>query len=140
MQKFAIESTETNTFRVLCLDGGGMRGVYQAAYLSIYADRVTKSKGASGANLDIGSAFDLIVGTSTGGIVASALVKGVPLQEVQELYMTHGGKIFPYQWLRAWPLIGNYGIRLFGIGLRKSESPWVSKRLFDLSQPTSAVT
>lgn len=122
MQISAIESTEAKPFRVLCLDGGGMRGVYQAAYLSTYADRVAKSKGASGADLDIGSAFDLIVGTSTGGIVASALVKGVPLQEVQELYTTHGGKIFPFQWLRACPLIGNYGIRLFGIGLRKGEA------------------
>ena len=99
-----------------------MRGVYQAAYLATYADRVAKSKGAATAKLDIGNAFDLIVGTSTGAIVASALAKGVPLREVQELYTTYGGKIFPYQWLRCWPIIGNYFIRNFGIGLRKGEA------------------
>lgn len=114
--------TPNKPFRVLCLDGGGMRGVYQATYLATYADRVAKSNGAGTAALDIGRAFDLIVGTSTGAIVASALAKGIPLQEVQELYTTYGGKIFPYQWLRSCPIVGNYFIRNFGIGLRKGES------------------
>lgn len=99
-----------------------MRGVYQATYLTTYADRVAKSKSTTTAELDIGSAFDLIVGTSTGSIVASALAKGIPLREVQELYTTYGGKIFPYQRLRSWPIIGNYFIRNFGIGLRKGET------------------
>lgn len=99
-----------------------MRGVYQAAYLATYADRVTKSNGAGAPALDVGSAFDLIVGTSTGAIVASALAKGIPLQDVQELYTAYGGKIFPYQSLRSWPVIGNYFIRNLGVGLRKGEA------------------
>lgn len=117
------ESTaENQPFRVLCLDGGGMRGVYQAAYLATYAARVAKWKGAETTALDIGSAFDLIVGTSTGAIVASALAKGISVQEVQDLYTLYGGKIFPYQWLRSRPIIGNYFIRNFGFGLRKGEA------------------
>lgn len=108
-------------FRVLCLDGGGMRGVYQASYLATYAARVSKADHANAA-LDIGSAFDLIVGTSTGAIVACALAKGVSLEAVLDLYSEYGGKIFPHQRLRALPLIGNYLIRNFGIGLRAGEA------------------
>ena len=104
-------------FRVLCLDGGGMRGVYQAAYLNLFASRVT---GAGGPVLDIGRCFDLIVGTSTGAIVACALAKGAPLKEVEELYELHGPKIFPYQTLRSWPPTG-YVIRGLGCGTRKGE-------------------
>lgn len=117
----ASEMVETKPFRVLCLDGGGMRGVYQAAYLATFAERVAKQAPHSNASLDIGSAFDLIVGTSTGGIVASALVKGIPLQAVQELYAQYGSAIFPYQKLRSLPFIGNFVIRAFGFGLRSGE-------------------
>jgi hypothetical protein len=109
---------EQKPFRVLCLDGGGMRGVYQAAYLATYADRLRNRAGTVGNLLDVGSAFDLIVGTSTGGIVACALVAGIPLQGVQSLYYENGPKIFPYQWLRAKTLPG-YAIRLLGLGLKK---------------------
>ena len=63
-----------------------MRGVYQAAYLAAFADRVRQADHPAVPVLDIGSAFDLIVGTSTGGIVACALAKGIPPQDVQSLY------------------------------------------------------
>jgi F0F1-type ATP synthase membrane subunit c/vacuolar-type H+-ATPase subunit K len=48
-----------------------------------------------GVELDIGSAFDLICGTSTGAIVACALACGVPMSRVVELYARNGKKIFP---------------------------------------------
>src|SRR5271166_797917 len=79
-------------FRVLSLDGGGMRGTYTATYLDRVASTFAKRRGVEA--LDIGAAFDLIVGTSTGGIIACALAKGVPLSEVVTLYQEHGPKIF----------------------------------------------
>ncbi len=79
-------------FRVLSLDGGGMRGTYTATYLDRLASTFAKRRGLEA--LDIGAAFDLIVGTSTGGIIACALAKGVPLSEVVTLYQQYGSKIF----------------------------------------------
>lgn len=107
----------TEPFRVLCLDGGGMRGVYQTAYLNTFASRLTPLH-RSGGGLDIGKAFHLIAGTSTGGIVACALASGVPLSHVEILYQRHGKEIFPYQWGREVPGLGAL-IRASGIGNRK---------------------
>ena len=78
--------------RVLSLDGGGMRGTYTATYLDRVAATFAERRAIGG--LDIGAAFDLIVGTSTGGIIACALAAGVPLAEVVELYREHGAAIF----------------------------------------------
>ncbi|HQQ63862.1 MAG TPA: patatin-like phospholipase family protein [Pseudomonadales bacterium] len=103
-------------FRVLCLDGGGMRGVYQSAYLSTFAAHL-ENLNKLDMPIDIGKSFDLIVGTSTGGIVACALAAGVPLQDVRNLYYKEGPKIFPYQGLRHIPLIGNLLVRAMGMGL-----------------------
>lgn len=80
-------------FRVLSLDGGGMRGVYAATYLNHIASAFARRRGVS--SLDIGAAFDLIVGTSTGAIIGCALANGVPLATVIELYRTRGRAIFP---------------------------------------------
>src|SRR5271156_358261 len=78
--------------RVLSLDGGGMRGTYTATYLDRVAATFAKRRAV--AALDIGAAFDLIVGTSTGGIIACALAAGIPLSEIVELYALHGPAIF----------------------------------------------
>jgi uncharacterized protein len=74
--------------RVLSLDGGGMRGLYTATLLSSLASSLR------GKPVDIGSAFDVIVGTSTGGILATALALGVPIKEIVSLYRKVGPDIF----------------------------------------------
>ncbi len=79
-------------YRVLSLDGGGMRGVYTATYLDEVARGFAKKRGVGA--LDVGKAFDLIVGTSTGGIIACALAAGVALADVVDLYRVHGPAIF----------------------------------------------
>lgn len=79
--------------RVLSIDGGGMRGLYTASYLESLAQRYAVTRKVTG--LDIGRGFDLIVGTSTGAIIASALAAGVPLDRVISLYRNYGRQIFP---------------------------------------------
>jgi predicted acylesterase/phospholipase RssA len=97
-----------------------MRGIYQAAYLHTLTQRIEDT---SQKRTDIGRVFELLVGTSTGGIVACALAVGIPLSDVIELYRKHGGSIFPRQWLRS---IGFLGIgtatRAFFAGNRKGEA------------------
>lgn len=70
-----------------------MRGVYTGAYLSALAKQAAARRDTG--TLDVGKAFDLIVGTSTGGIIACALAAGIPVDEVADLYRWHGREIFP---------------------------------------------
>lgn len=84
--------SENRPFRVLSLDGGGMRGTYTATYLDQVSAAFARRRNL--AALDIGAAFDLIVGTSTGGIIACGLALGVPLSKMVDLYRDHGPAIF----------------------------------------------
>ena len=87
-----MTTTKPPPFRVLSLDGGGMRGLYAATYLDRLGVSFANRRGI--AALDIGAAFELIVGTSTGGIIACALAAGIPLSDIVSLYVTNGPKIF----------------------------------------------
>src|ERR1700674_3916127 len=82
-------------YRVLSLDGGGMRGTYTATYLSCLAADFAKKRSVAG--LDVGASFDLIVGTSTGAIIACALAAEIPLSRVVDLYRNHGRTIFAHK-------------------------------------------
>jgi predicted acylesterase/phospholipase RssA len=53
-------------FRILSIDGGGIRGIFPAAVLAELEDRYTGGR-------SIAHYFDLIAGTSTGGILALGL-------------------------------------------------------------------
>jgi patatin-like phospholipase/acyl hydrolase len=75
------------------LDGGGMRGIYTAAFLDRLVTYFARSRGE--ATLDLGAGFDLITGTSTGAIVACALAIGKPLSEVVDLYREQARRSSP---------------------------------------------
>ena len=79
--------------RVLSIDGGGIRGIYAAAYLEElergFATRRTAQR------LDIGKAVDLIVGTSAGAIIGCGLATGHTPAELVQLYRRHAAEIFP---------------------------------------------
>ncbi|MDP2644040.1 MAG: CBASS cGAMP-activated phospholipase [Desulfobacterales bacterium] len=80
-------------FRVLCIDGGGMRGLYSAVLLSTLAHRFDARFATNPP--DLGKAFDLICGTSTGAILACGLAAGVSLSQMESLYTDNGLQIFP---------------------------------------------
>jgi hypothetical protein len=100
-----MQDEQVKPFRVLSLDGGGMRGTYTATYLERVCEGFAKRRGVG--TLDIGAAFDLIVGTSTGAIIGCGLAAGVKLSRMVELYTKHGAKIFtqPMPSGSAWSVV-----------------------------------
>ena len=72
-------------FRILSLDGGGIKGLFSAAVIASIEEDY---------NIRFVDHFDLIAGTSTGGIIALALGFGLTGKEIVEFYVTKGPKIF----------------------------------------------
>ena len=72
-------------YRILCLSGGGIRGIFQAVYLRNIATAFDKP---------LHECFDLIAGTSTGAIIALGLAFGVDPQKLVDLFKNDGPKIF----------------------------------------------
>lgn len=71
---------------VLALDGGGLRGIFTAAILAAWEEDFGTS---------VADHFDLMVGTSTGGVIALALGLGMSPAEVLSIYIENGDHIFP---------------------------------------------
>lgn len=69
-----------------------MRGLYSAALLDTLSERFEQTRSLN--NLDIGKGFDLIVGTSTGGILASGLAFGLSIKDIIKMYSEKGPLIF----------------------------------------------
>jgi len=81
-------------FRILSIDGGGIRGILPASFLAALEERYLAGR-------SVADCFDLITGTSTGGILALGLAAGMTARQLRDLYMTRGGEIFPDH---CWPM------------------------------------
>lgn len=111
-------------YRILALDGGGLRGTFTAAVLA----ELEAEHGAP-----FLEAFDLLVGTSTGGILALGLASGRTCEQMLDFYRVAGPEIFarPRRLRRLWgPKYDRR--RLDGI-LRKELGE--DTRLRDLTKP-----
>lgn len=84
------------SFNILSVDGGGIRGIYPARFLCELEEELSRS----GKDARLCDYFDLICGTSTGGIIALGLALGMPAQEILELYRKNASKIFDRKPLR----------------------------------------
>jgi patatin-like phospholipase/acyl hydrolase len=72
-------------FSILSLAGGGYLGLYTACLL-------TELEAQAG--VPLGRRFDLIAGTSVGGILAIALAFEIPMAEIKQLFLENGTRIF----------------------------------------------
>jgi predicted acylesterase/phospholipase RssA len=77
-------------FRILALDGGGLRGAFSAALLAKWDDMIR-----SGGGNNLVRNFDLVAGTSTGAILAIGLAVGLHPKQILDFYRQNGPKIFP---------------------------------------------
>ncbi|HUZ58269.1 MAG TPA: CBASS cGAMP-activated phospholipase [Hanamia sp.] len=78
-------------FNILTIDGGGIRGIFPAMFLALIEAQL-KARGVE--KYSIYDNFQLIGGTSTGGIIAIALALGIPAAEIVDLYFNNASKIF----------------------------------------------
>lgn len=77
--------TDIPTYHVLALSGGGYRGLYTATVLSELEAMLERP---------IASHFDLICGTSVGGLLALGLAADIPAVELKALFEENGNRIF----------------------------------------------
>src|SRR5258706_15711697 len=75
-------------FKILSIDGGGIKGLYSSRIIEHLEERYSCS---------MSDHFDLICGTSTGGLIALALALKIPAKQVSEFYEKYGRIIFPYR-------------------------------------------
>lgn len=83
-------------FRILSCDGGGIRGLMTAIWLS----RLEKKLGGPLRNY-----FDCIAGTSTGSILGCAISLGIPADRIVGMYVERGREVFPPIERRIWDRI-----------------------------------
>lgn len=79
---------EGKPFKILSIDGGGILGLLPCLVLAEIEGRFLDGA-------PIGQHFDMIVGTSTGGIIALGLGQGKSAKAISKLYTERGERIFP---------------------------------------------
>ena len=87
-RRVPLEWPAGREFRILSIDGGGIRGIFPAAYLAGLEERYL-------GGCSVASRFDLITGTSTGGIIAVGLGAGLRASDLRDLYVERGWEVFP---------------------------------------------
>ena len=75
-----------DTFKILSIDGGGIKGLYSSTILEELESTY---------KCNMSDHFDMICGTSTGGLIALGLSLKIPAKDISNLYIKQGAKIFP---------------------------------------------
>ncbi|AFZ00843.1 patatin-like phospholipase family protein [Calothrix sp. PCC 6303] len=120
-------------FRILSLDGGGIRGLVSALMLTEIEKKISQP---------LNQYFNLVAGTSTGSILAAAIAAGANSQKIVELYKEQSKIIFPYQtrWTtQRIPLLLQYGFsapKYSDTGLiQVLKATFQEAKLFDINYP-----
>ncbi|MBY0250035.1 MAG: patatin-like phospholipase family protein [Methylobacterium organophilum] len=106
-------------FQILSLSGGGYRGLFTAEVLARLEQQAGKP---------IGQCFDLVAGTSIGGIIALGLGLGHTAAEIRDAFLENGAAIFPPRPAPRQGLLGKWdrylslsaGPKYDGVALRRT--------------------
>ncbi|WP_322047866.1 patatin-like phospholipase family protein [Paraburkholderia sp. J67] len=123
--------------RVLSLSGGGYRGLYTARLLA----RIEESERFG--STPIGARFDLIAGTSVGGILAAGLAAGVSARVLYAMLAQWGPTIFPRLSLRTLRKLLSekvYAAEPLERAIVACLDGWASKRLAEIDKPLMLTT
>ena len=90
-----------NLFKILSVDGGGIRGIFPAHILQCVQERL---------GIDVFDYFDMIAGTSTGSIIAAGIACQKQPLELVSLYRKHGAEIFGQKTKSWWPSLVKQGM------------------------------
>ena len=89
--------------RILSLDGGGIRGVISIEVLAALERHLRKIE--DNPQMVLADWFDLVAGTSTGAIIATAISLGWSVAEIRSFYLDRGKEMFDHaHW---WKLMHN---------------------------------
>lgn len=126
--KAELKNSEKKFFRILSLDGGGIRGILPGQVVARLEKILQEVTGDE--NARVAEFFDLIAGTSTGGILTCVYVrpdkKGKPIysaKDAVDLYYKNGTEIFTRSWGRKLTTVGGV------IGAKYSAKP-IEKYLY----------
>lgn len=78
--RLTTEHAKDGMYRILCLDGGGAKGFYTLGVLKEIEGML---------DCPLYKRFDLIFGTSTGGIISSLIALGYEVDAIHALYKEH---------------------------------------------------
>jgi uncharacterized protein len=107
-------------FKILALDGGGIRGVVTARILQSIQEQIGQP---------LNQYFDLIAGTSTGSILAAGIVLGKKPQQLVDIYKSRGKEIFHASWLRKNITRFVFGSKYSNVGLIRVLKEYLSDEL-----------
>ncbi|MEO0999625.1 MAG: patatin-like phospholipase family protein, partial [Pseudomonadota bacterium] len=91
--------------RILALEGGGLRGIIEVAYLERLEALVKERRGPDTRLSDV---FDLVGGASTGAILATSVALGLTVEEMKSFYFERATRIFKPSLFRVFGLLPAY--------------------------------
>jgi uncharacterized protein len=85
--------TQPPPYKLLALDGGGIRGIITIEVLA-EIERVLQAELGAGDDFTLAQYFDYIAGTSTGAVIATCLSLGMRLEEIRRFYLESAELMF----------------------------------------------